>query len=102
MEHSVPANSQSTFLKRYLLLVYQQCFVDSASCTNHINMRVKGREKSFVVFQQVACSLGLAIVLSLVEFLVCYCLSFIFPSYFFTFFYFSDQILEQNARFENY
>src|SRR6218665_2351341 len=72
----VPAKVESTFLKRYLLLAYQQFVVDSASCRNHINMGAEGRGKSLVNFRQVACSLGLFVVLFY------YCLVCIFTSCF--------------------
>src|SRR6218665_644842 len=69
----MPANVRSTFLNRHLLLAYQQCVIDSASCRNHINMGDEGRGKSLVNFRQVACSLGLVVVI-LYYCLVCYCL----------------------------
>src|SRR6218665_1501133 len=59
----VPSNVQSTFLKSYLLLAYPQFVVDSVSCRKHINMCAEGRGKSLVNFRQVACSLGLVLVL---------------------------------------
>src|SRR6218665_3240461 len=69
----MPANVQSTFLKCYLSLAYQQFVVDSVSCRKHINMSSEGRGKSLVNFRQVACSLGLVLVLFYYCF-VCYCL----------------------------
>src|SRR6218665_1612479 len=69
----MPANGQSTFLKRY-----QQCFVDSASCRNHINMSVEGSAKGFVNFRQDCFSLlsfawfGLTVSALLSFFIICF------------------------------